>query len=99
MNQSFLNNLGVDACTDLHDYSQQTELQGRTYTFEFEWIERDKFWTLHIGDENGEPLACGIKLVTDWPLLRRDVGVLPRELMAIDSGDSNLRLVLLSDRD
>jgi hypothetical protein len=81
--------------TDLHHYSQQTELEGRTYTFEFEWIKRDKFWTLHIGDENGDPLALGIKLVTDWPLLRRDIDVLPGQLIAVDSGVAGEPLTLL----
>ena len=70
-------------------FSQQTELDGKTFTFEFEWIERDQFWMLHIGDDNGNPLACGIKLVTDWPLLRRDNGVFPGQLIALDSGETN----------
>lgn len=69
-------------------FAQQTELDGRTYTFEFEWIERDKFWMLHIGDENGRPLVCGIKVVTNWPLLRRDISVLPGQLVPIDSDAS-----------
>lgn len=67
-------------------FYQQTELDGRTYTFEFEWIERGKFWMLHIGDENGRPLVCGIKVMADWPLLRRDTGVLPGQIIALDSG-------------
>ena len=76
-------------------FTQQTELDGKTYTFEVEWIERDKFWTLHIGDENGNPLACGIKVVTDWPLLRRDIGVLPGQLIAVDPSDGDLPFKLL----
>lgn len=71
--------------TGMTHFSQQTELDGRTYTFEFEWIERDEFWMFHIGDENGRPLVCGIKVVTDWPLMRRDISVLPGQLVAIDS--------------
>lgn len=61
---------------DTPHYTQQTELDGKTYTLEFEFIEREGFWMLHIGDQDGNPLVCGIKLVVDWPLLRRDVGVL-----------------------
>lgn len=57
-------------------YTQQTELDGKTYTLEFEYIEREDFWMLHIGDQDGSPLVCGIKLMADWPLLRRDQGVL-----------------------
>jgi hypothetical protein len=64
-------------------YTQQTELDGKTYTLEFEFIEREGFWMLHIGDQDGNPLVCGIKLVTDWPLLRRDAGVMRGELACL----------------
>ena len=39
---------------------------------------------LHIGDQDGNPLVCGIKLVAEWPLLRRDVGVMGGGLVMID---------------
>lgn len=69
-------------------FKQQTVLDGRTYTFEFEWIERGNFWMLHLGDSNGAPLAVGIKLITDWPLLRRDLGVLSGQLVLVDMGQN-----------
>ena len=62
-------------------YTQQTELDGKTYTMEFEFIEREGFWMLHIGDQDGNQLVSGIKLVVDWSLLRRDAGVLRGELV------------------
>lgn len=67
-------------------FTQQTELDGKTYTLEFEFIEREGFWMVHLGDQDGNPLVCGIKLVTDWSLLRRDVGVMGGELASIDHG-------------
>ena len=67
-------------------YIQQTELDVKTYTLEFELIEREGFWMLHIGDQEGNPLVCGIKLVADWPLLRRDAGVFVGELLAKADG-------------
>lgn len=62
--------------TDAPHTTQQTELDGKTYTLEFEFIEREGFWMLHISDQDGNPLVCGIKLVADWPLLRRDRNLL-----------------------
>jgi hypothetical protein len=70
---------GIPHCT------QQTELDGKSYTLEFEFIESEGFWMLHIGDQDGNPLVCGIKLVADWPLLRRDAGVMGGNLLALDS--------------
>ena len=67
--------------TSTPHYAQQTELDGKTYTFEFEFIERENFWMLHLGDQDGNPLVCGIKLVDQWPLLRRDLGVLGGDLI------------------
>lgn len=69
-------------------YTQQTELDGKTYTLEFEFIEREGFWMLHLGDQDGNPLVCGIKLVPDWPLLRRDMGLMGGELVSgVQSSD------------
>jgi hypothetical protein len=80
-------------------FSQQTELDGKSYTLEFEWVERDTFWMLHVGDENGQPLACGIKLLTGWPLLRRDIGVLRGQLVAIDSDSAPFFKLLYLEAD
>ena len=57
---------------DIPHYTQQSEIGGKTYTFEFEFIERENFWLLHIADQNGQAIVNGVKLVPDWPLLRRD---------------------------
>lgn len=78
--------------TDTPHAMQQTELNGKTYTLEFEFIEREGFWMLHIGDQDGNPLVCGIKLVADWPLLRRDWGMMGGELVNITN-----RLVWFSE--
>ena len=71
---------------DTPHYTQQTELDGKNYTLEFEFIEREGFWMLHIGDQDGSPLVYGIKLVADWPLLRRDAGILAGDLLAKTDG-------------
>ena len=69
--------------TNIPHYTQQTELDGKTYTLEFEYIERENFWMLHISDQDGNPLVWGIKLITEWPLLKREVDVLNGKLLLL----------------
>ena len=73
-------------------FTQHTEIGGKTYAFEFEWLERGAFWLMHIYDDVGEPLVLGVKLVEDWPLLRRDMGI-PFELFVIAKADGPCLLV------
>ncbi|MEI6806852.1 MAG: hypothetical protein WCK49_10180 [Myxococcaceae bacterium] len=75
--------------TNIPHYTQQTELDGKTYNLEFEFIERENFWMLHISDQDGIPLVCGIKLVADWQLLRRDLGVMGGELLLLNTERTN----------
>ena len=37
----------------------------------------------YVGDQDWNPLVCGIKLVTDWSLLRRDTGVMGGKIAAV----------------
>ena len=66
---------------------QQTEIAGSTYTFEFEILEKSGNWLLHLYDSEEKPLVMGLKLVPDWPLLRRDAGVMGAELVYATSGE------------
>lgn len=70
------------------------ELDGVTYVLGFRYNDRDGIWRLDIGDANNTPLALGLALVTNMPLLRavRTLpGLPPGELMVIDtaSGDTD----------
>ena len=78
-----MNALEIPFDTNIPHYTQQTELDGKTYTLEFEYIERENFWMLHIADQDGNPLVYGIKLIANWPLLRRDTGVMGGELILL----------------
>jgi len=49
-------------------FEQENEAFGQNFIFEFEWIELEAFWMLHIFDDHQTPLALGIKLQPDWPL-------------------------------
>lgn len=49
-------------------FEQENEAFGQNFICEFEWIEREAFWMLHIFGDHQIPLALGIKLQSDWPL-------------------------------
>lgn len=51
-----------------HHFSQEHIVFGCIFNLEFEWIERENFWLLHVSDGEGHPLALGLKLQPDWPL-------------------------------
>lgn len=49
-------------------FEQENDAFSQSFTFEFEWIEREGFWMLHVFDGNRIPLALGIKVQPNWPL-------------------------------
>jgi hypothetical protein len=68
-------------------YSQRVRLDGRDYNLRFAWNEREGRWYLSIFTDEDVPLILGIKIVTNWPLLRyyrSDPRVPPGEIMAMD---------------
>ncbi len=53
------------------NYTETVQLDGFEYLFSFAWSSRESCWYISIGDQNGGPIAQGIRLVVSWPLLRR----------------------------
>ncbi len=49
-------------------FEQENNAFSQSFTFEFEWIEQEGFWMLHVFDDNRTPLALGIKVQPNWPL-------------------------------
>jgi len=68
--------------------TQQSDLDGVTYSFRFRWAERSATWHMDLRTLNDEPIALSVALVTAWPLLRRVVSPLrpPGELVLLDLG-------------
>lgn len=63
------------------------ELDGVTYTLGFRYNDCDGIWRLDIGDANNAPLALGIALVTNMPLLtsvRSLPGLPPGQITVLD---------------
>lgn len=52
-------------------YRQETELDGAVYQFTFDWNAREGAWYVSLADVTGTPIRSGIRLVPNWPLLRR----------------------------
>ena len=61
--------LEIPLSSDAPHFSQENQLFGRSYNFEFEWIEREGFWVWHIYDASEQPIALGVRLIAEWPLL------------------------------
>src|SRR6266550_3016541 len=49
-------------------FSQENQIFGHSYNLEFEWIEQEHFWALHLYDETEKPIALGIRVIANWPL-------------------------------
>jgi hypothetical protein len=53
------------------NYTQSVELDGSTYQLSFQYVQRRGSWLLSIADESGNPIATGLLVLANWPLLRR----------------------------
>ena len=69
-------------------YTMRTTIEGVEYRLLFDYVGREDRWYLSIADQDEVPLARGIKLVVNWPLLRRrhaDPRLPPGELVVVDT--------------
>lgn len=62
--------LEIPLIANLPSYSFETILDGITFELTVRWNDRDGAWYLHLLDVTGAPVAMGLKLVANWPLLR-----------------------------
>jgi hypothetical protein len=51
-------------------FVQENDIFKKNFFLEFEWIEREGFWILHVADSADKPLACGLRLMPNWPLYK-----------------------------
>jgi len=82
----------VPTSTEIAHYTQRTVLDGTSFQLEFIFNEREGSWYLSILSEEGDDLIMGIKIVADWPLLRRQQreDTPPGELIALDTTGEGL---------
>ncbi len=72
--------------SDSH-FSQTVQLDGRTWTLQFDWNAREGSWYVGLLDENDAPVFAGRKVVADWYPMRNVVGVNrpPGQLVFVDT--------------
>ena len=78
--------------TDLPRYDFEIELEGATYTFSFDWNDRDEGWYLSVFNAAKNPLIQGRRIVIQYPLLdpHRDSQLPPGVLLADDTSGQNI---------
>lgn len=76
----------VPVSLDVPLYTERVTLDGQEYLLRFDWNGREGRWYLDIGDVSENWIVRGVKLIADWPLLRRCVDPRrpPGTLMAVD---------------
>jgi hypothetical protein len=58
----------ISFSSDAPHFSQDNLIFNRHYIFEFEWIEHERYWVMHLFDTALEPIVLGVKVSTNWPI-------------------------------
>lgn len=76
----------IPVAVDTPLYTERVTLDGQEYVLKLDWNDRENRWYLSIYAIDLTPLATGIKVVANWPLLRRftNAGIPPGVLVATD---------------
>jgi hypothetical protein len=76
----------IPVATDTPLYTQRITLDGVEYVFKFDWNDRESRWYFGLFAIDETPIVTGIKVVANWPLLRRFTAekVPPGVLVAVD---------------
>lgn len=81
-----MSDLEIPLPTDTPLFSIRTTLDGVEYVLNFDWNGRESRWYMSISMIDGTLLVAGIKLISNWPLLRRfaDLRLPQGNLRAVD---------------
>lgn len=52
-------------------YTVAVKLEGVRYLLGMDWNEREGSWYLSLSQEDSTAIVSGLRVVPDWPLLRR----------------------------
>lgn len=78
--------------SDAPYFSQEHILFGRSYIFEFEWIERETYWVIHLYDGFERPIVLGLRVSTEWPIsIEEKTGMVLFLLAKIPNVELNLK--------
>lgn len=59
----------IPISSDAPYFSQEHAVFGKQYVIEFEWVEREQYWSMHVLDGEENPLVLGIRLMTNWAIV------------------------------
>jgi hypothetical protein len=81
----------VPTARDSRLYERVVELDGREYVLRFDWSARDESWYLSIYDQDEEPLALSLRMLTGHPILKgqTDPRLPPGQLFVVDTTGSD----------
>jgi len=76
----------IPTITEVSAYQYQITLDGEIYIFVFRWNTVNEYWTFDILDFASNPIAVGIKMIINYPLIKRyaSSALPPGELIAVD---------------
>ncbi len=90
----------IPTSTELSDYRQVTNLEGRDYVLAFVHNTREDRWYMNLADQDESPIVDGIKVVAEIDLLqrvtdpRRPPGkIVARDLTAPDPTDDQPKIL------
>lgn len=71
----------------LPQFEENVILDGTAYKFDFNYNSREKLWYFSVRTSDGIPIAEGIKIVLNFPLLRKIANDIrpPGEIFAIEN--------------
>jgi hypothetical protein len=61
----------IDTDTDALQFDQLTQLEGFEYLLQFMWNDQDLGWYMNLGDQDGNQIASGVRLVCGVSLFRK----------------------------
>jgi hypothetical protein len=60
----------IEDAENLGQFLFTVDLDGTNFQFDMRYNQREDFWYLNISDIDGNLLRSGIKVVSNWPLIR-----------------------------
>lgn len=63
-----MNIVEIPIASSFPHFVQENDIFKKSFFLEFEWIERKKFWMLHMAGCADRSLVNGLRLFANWPL-------------------------------
>lgn len=61
--------ISIDFQSGFPDQTADIAIGNQTYTIRVKWNERFEFWSMSIYDREAGPIATGIRMVRDYPMI------------------------------